>query len=91
MRVEAQRILVRAPNWVGDVVMATPAFRALRAHFADARVTAVVNRNVRPVLGDSPWVDDFFEVGPEDRGFFGTLRAATAASSGPIWRWGCAW
>ncbi len=70
------RVIVRAPNWVGDVVMATPAFRAIRARFADAHITAVVNRNVRPVLEDAPWFDAFFEVGPEDKGFFGTLRAA---------------
>jgi heptosyltransferase-2 len=70
------RLVVRAPNWVGDVVMATPSFRALRAKFAGAHITAIVNRNVRPVLDDSPWFDEFLEVGPEDKGFFGTLRTA---------------
>jgi heptosyltransferase-2 len=74
--VKPTRLLVRAPNWVGDAVMATPAFRALRAKFAGAHVTAVVNRNVRPVLEDSPCFDAFFEVGPRDKGLFGTLRAA---------------
>ena len=32
------RILVVMPNWVGDVVMATPALRALRERFADAHI-----------------------------------------------------
>ncbi|MFH5805633.1 lipopolysaccharide heptosyltransferase II [Alienimonas sp. DA493] len=36
------------PNWVGDAVMATPALRALRERFADARVVAVC----RPPVGD---------------------------------------
>lgn len=31
-------ILVRAPTWVGDAVMATPALRALRAAHPDARI-----------------------------------------------------
>jgi heptosyltransferase-2 len=69
------RLLVQVPTWVGDVVMATPAFRALRAKFPDAHITGVVGRNIRPVLEDSPWFDDFLETG-SGKGFFATLRAA---------------
>lgn len=68
------RILVRAPNWIGDVVMATPAFRTLRNEFADAHITVVIQRNARPVIDDAPWFDEVFEVGPEDKGFFATFR-----------------
>ncbi len=39
-----QRILVRGPNWIGDLVMATPAFRALRAGLA-------------PLVSGAPWFD----------------------------------
>ena len=35
----ALEILVRGPNWTGDLVMATPGFRALRAGFPGARIT----------------------------------------------------
>ena len=35
----AMHIAVIMPRWVGDAVMATPALRALRQHFADARIT----------------------------------------------------
>ena len=31
------RILVRVPNWLGDVVMALPAIAAVRRHFAEAQ------------------------------------------------------
>ena len=31
-----KRLVVRAPNWLGDAVMALPALAALRAHFRDA-------------------------------------------------------
>jgi heptosyltransferase-2 len=34
-----RRIVVRAPSWVGDAVMATPALRALRAAHPNARIT----------------------------------------------------
>lgn len=68
------RILVMAPNWIGDVVMATPAFRSLRERFAAAHVTAAVRRNARPVLDDCPWFDEVMEVSPEDKGISGTFR-----------------
>lgn len=34
-------IVVILPNWVGDVVMATPALRALRSRFTHSRITLV--------------------------------------------------
>jgi heptosyltransferase-2 len=34
-------IVVRAPNWLGDTVMALPALAALRAHAGSARITVV--------------------------------------------------
>ena len=46
------------PNWIGDVVMATPAIRALRQHFAGARFLAVCRPYVAGVLDGSPWFDE---------------------------------
>ena len=31
-----RRVLVRAPNWLGDIVMSLPALMAVRSHFPDA-------------------------------------------------------
>jgi heptosyltransferase II len=50
-------IAVFLPNWVGDVVMATPALRALRQRFPDACITAVGKPYVAGVLDGSPWFD----------------------------------
>lgn len=49
------RILVRATNWVGDVAMSLPAFRALRASFRGDQL-AVLAR---------PWVADLYRLLPE--------------------------
>ena len=38
---EPRNIAILLPNWVGDVVMATPALRAMREYFAAARVTHI--------------------------------------------------
>ena len=51
-------IVVFVPNWIGDVVMATPAFRALRNHFGDARITGVMKPYVGDVLAGNPWFDE---------------------------------
>ena len=52
-----RRVCIRAPNWVGDAVMATPALRAIRAHLPSARATIVLAGRVEPVLRGAPWVD----------------------------------
>jgi heptosyltransferase-2 len=49
------KILVRATNWVGDVVMSLPAVRALRASFPKMEL-AVLAR---------PWVADLYRILPE--------------------------
>ena len=56
---EKEKISVVLPNHLGDIVMATPALRALRRGRPDARIVAVVRRSLAPVLRGSPWIDDF--------------------------------
>jgi heptosyltransferase-2 len=50
-------VAVFLPNWVGDVVMATPALRALRERYADARLVGILRPYVAGVLDGSPWLD----------------------------------
>jgi heptosyltransferase II len=49
------RIVVRAPNWVGDVVLSLPAVRDVRRNFPGARVTVLAR----------PWVADLYRAVPE--------------------------
>jgi heptosyltransferase II len=53
------KIAVFCPNWIGDTVMATPTFRALRRGFPGATMTAVVKPHVAPTLDGTPWFDDW--------------------------------
>lgn len=46
------------PTWVGDVVMATPALRALRSRFADAHITLLTKPNTVAVLEPGEWMDE---------------------------------
>lgn len=52
------KIAAFLPNWVGDAVMATPALRALRNHFPDARLIAVLKPYVAGALEGLPWLDE---------------------------------
>src|SRR4051812_18679384 len=49
------RIALFLPNWVGDVVMATPAVRAVRAAFPAAELVAVCKPYVADALAGAPW------------------------------------
>jgi heptosyltransferase II len=56
-RHKIMNIAVFLPNWVGDVVMATPALRALRQTHAQARIIGVCKPYVAGVLDGAPWFD----------------------------------
>jgi heptosyltransferase-2 len=60
---DPQTILIALPNWVGDVVMATPALAAIRARFPRAAITGLIRQGIRGLIESCPWVDDW-EVWP---------------------------
>jgi len=51
------RVFVRTPNWLGDIVMSLPVFRALRAHFVDEVLVAGVPRAFVSLLSAVPEID----------------------------------
>ncbi|MFT4648403.1 MAG: heptosyltransferase-2 [Glaciecola sp.] len=54
-----KRIVARIPNWVGDVVMATPALRALKKGLPDAELWVEGRAHLNTILEDLPYVDHF--------------------------------
>ena len=58
MPIEPARMLIVLPNWVGDLVLATPALRALRTRFAGTHITGLIKTNLAEVLGGGDWLDD---------------------------------
>jgi len=52
-------VCIFVPNWIGDAVMATPALRALRKHFArPVQITGVMRPHIAEVLAGTNWLDD---------------------------------
>jgi heptosyltransferase-2 len=67
------RIAVFLPNWIGDVVMATPAIHSLCTQYSDARFVSVGRPYVAGVLDGAPWFDDAVNLDPS---IGGVVRAA---------------
>ena len=71
-----RKIVVFCPNWVGDVVMATPTFECLRQNFPKARIIAFVRKYARGVISDGPWFDQIVECHDKTLpGFFRVVRS----------------
>ena len=71
------KIVIFLPNWIGDVVMATPAVRAVREQFASAEIVGVCKPYVAEVLEGSPRFDriDFLDSrGPSSHGWHAVAR-----------------
>jgi heptosyltransferase-2 len=51
------KILIRAPNWVGDAVMAIPALETIRKTRADAEISLLARPAVADLLAGQPFID----------------------------------
>ena len=51
------KLAVFLPNWVGDVVMATPALRALREHFTSAEIVGIARPQLLELLQGTGLLD----------------------------------
>jgi len=76
----SRRVLVVAPTWVGDVVMATPALRVLRDRLPGSLIGALVKPGIDDVLAGSSFFD---ELHVDTRaGVMGAKRAAAKVRRG---------
>ncbi len=51
------RLLVVIPNWVGDVVLASPVLAALREHFRQAHISYLMRPYVAEIVAGGGWHD----------------------------------
>jgi len=63
------KVALFLPGWIGDLVMATPAIRALRQHFPSAEFIGICKPYVAPTLDGSPWFNRMMFLGGKGRGW----------------------
>lgn len=58
MTVEAQRVLVKEVNWLGDIVMSLPALRAVRQAYPRAKLTVLIKKELAGFFDGAGWIDE---------------------------------
>jgi heptosyltransferase II len=53
-----KRILIKAVNWLGDLVMSLPAMRAVRRAFPEAQVAILVKQELAGFFDGESWIDE---------------------------------
>ncbi|MEN6576465.1 MAG: lipopolysaccharide heptosyltransferase II [Phycisphaerales bacterium] len=74
-------LAVRCPNWVGDVVMATPVFDCLRRNLPQARIVGVMKKGAQGIVRDGPWFDDLVDGNDKTWAGFQRMRRQLKALS----------
>ena len=75
---DAGGILVVLPNWMGDVVLASPTLAALRAHFSGSKISFLLRRYVREIVEGCGWHDELI-FWPDKSARSGAARRGSAS------------
>ncbi len=73
------RILVLAPNWIGDCLMVTPLIRVLKDNFPDSNICVLSHERVKDVFQNSPFINEFIEI-KDSIGFIDKVKLIRALS-----------
>ncbi|MFH1518940.1 MAG: lipopolysaccharide heptosyltransferase II, partial [Candidatus Omnitrophota bacterium] len=70
------RILIVGVNWLGDSLLTTPVFKALKKKFPGSYLGVMVVERVREVFEDNPYIDEviIFDERGRQRSFFAKLK-----------------
>ncbi len=69
-----ENILIRAPNWVGDVVMAVPFYECIRNNFPRAGLYCCIRQYAAKILKGNPWFDGI--ISADDKNLQGVIGLA---------------
>ncbi len=71
---EIKKIVVRCPNWVGDIIMGVPLYDCLRANFPGARIACIIRKYAAGIVRDGPWFDEIMAINDKQWGGFWALK-----------------
>lgn len=75
---DADNVVARAPNALGDLIMATPAFARMAAHYGRDKLSLICLPASAALLGGNPWFKEIivFDRAGEHKGMLGAMRFA---------------
>ena len=71
---QKNHVVVRAPNWMGDIVMSFPFFFELRKRFPDRRIIAITPRSYVDLIASWSLDVDILPFDKVDKGLIGAMR-----------------
>lgn len=70
------KLIVRAPNWVGDAVMALPAVDSIKQLTAASHIAVMARKATAPLFTNHPDIDRVVEIDDKSHKILGPKRAA---------------
>ena len=71
-------LVMQTGGWIGDMILLTPALRALKKQFPEARISMLINSLVRDLMDRNPYLNEVmvYDKRSERRGIRGLRRMA---------------
>lgn len=57
---DPKKIIIRMPNWIGDLIMATPILTDLRDKYKNAEITVMCQKPLSELLQEDPSINEIF-------------------------------
>ncbi|MBI3583848.1 MAG: lipopolysaccharide heptosyltransferase II [Nitrospinae bacterium] len=59
------KILIRCPNWIGDVMLSIPSLSLVREIFPSAHISILIKSNLSPLLEGNPDINEIISFNPD--------------------------
>ncbi|MHC4558254.1 MAG: lipopolysaccharide heptosyltransferase II [Planctomycetota bacterium] len=68
-------LVIHCPNWVGDIVMATPLLDCFRENLPHTKIIGLLKKSAQGIVKDGPWFDSFIDCQNKSwSGFWKTVK-----------------
>jgi heptosyltransferase-2 len=62
---DIKKILIRCPNWIGDVILSIPAISAVREAFPSAHISTLIKSDLSQLLEGNPDINEIISFEPD--------------------------
>ncbi|OGW05814.1 MAG: lipopolysaccharide heptosyltransferase II [Nitrospinae bacterium RIFCSPLOWO2_02_FULL_39_110] len=69
-----KKILIRCPNWIGDVMLSLPAISVVREVFPSINISALIKSSLSPLIEGNPDINEIISFSPETMSVYERLK-----------------